>query len=62
MTLKELLNHFDNDEQYVDICNPILARICWTVGECKSNLSDSYMQTKVSSWKMTKKNTLEINL
>ena len=59
MKIKELLEHFDNEEQIVDVAHPILARNITSIKELKND--EKYMNMEISSWKMNSKNVLEIN-
>ena len=59
MKIKELLVHFNNEKQVVDIAHPILARNIASIKELKND--EKYMNMEISSWKMNSKNVLEIN-
>ncbi len=59
MTVTELINKFQNDRQWVDICTP-LGRLSETKRKILSEYD--YSNVEVSDWRVTLTNVLEIDV
>lgn len=59
MTVTELINKFQNDKQWIDICTP-LGRLSGTKEKILSEYD--YSDVKVSNWRVTLTNVLEIDV
>lgn len=60
MKVKDLLSHFENERQWVDIAHPVLARITGTIAELSKD--KQIMEMEFSKWRMTVIGTLEIDV
>lgn len=60
MKVKELLSHFENERQWVDIAHPVLARITGSIVELSKD--KQIMEMEFSKWRMTVIGTLEIDV
>lgn len=60
MKIKELLSHFENERQWVDICHPVLARTTGTIADIRQE--EQVMEMEFSKWRMNVLNTLEIDI
>lgn len=60
MKIKELLSHFKNESQWVDICHPVLARITGTMADIRQE--EQVMEMEFSKWQMSASNILEIDV
>ena len=60
MKVKDLLSHFENERQWVDIVHPVLPRIASTVA--KLSKDKQIMEMEFSKWRMTVIGTLEIDV
>lgn len=61
MTVEELLNHFDDENLYVDICMSSI-RICGSIKEMMNSTNSFIFNLPVSKWKLTEKQILEIDI
>ena len=60
MKVKDLLSHFENERQWVDIAHPVLARITGNIAELSKD--EQIMEMEFSKWRMTVIGTLEIDV
>lgn len=60
MKIKDLLSHFENQNQWVDIAHPILARITGTIKDLKTD--EQVMNMEFHNWKLTSTNILQIDI
>ena len=60
MKVKDLLSHFENDRQWVDIVYPVLPRMKSTISELSKD--KQIMEMEFSKWRMTLTGTLEIDV
>lgn len=58
MKVKDLLSHFENERQWVDIVHPVLPRMSSTIA--KLSKDKQMMEMEFSKWRMTVTNTIEI--
>lgn len=58
MKVKDLLSHFKNERQWVDIVHPVLPRMTGTIADLSKDKQT--METEFSKWRMTVTNTIEI--
>ena len=61
MTVAELLNHFDDENLYVDICMPSI-RKCGSIKEMINPTNSFIFNLSVSKWKLTEKQILQIDI
>ena len=61
MTVAELLNHFENENLYVDMCMPSI-RNCGSIKNMMDPLNSFFFNLTVSNWKLTDKNILKIDI
>lgn len=59
MTVNELVNKFENDRQWVDICTPA-GRLSGTKEKILTEYD--YSNVEVSDWRITLTNVLEIDV
>lgn len=60
MKVKDLLSHFENERQWVDIAHPVLSRMTGTITELSKD--KQIMEMELSKWRMTITGTLEIDV
>ena len=60
MKVKDLLSHFENERQWVDISHPALSRMTGTIAELSKD--KQIMEMEFSKWRMTVIGTLEIDV
>ena len=60
MKVKDLLSHFENERQWVDIAHPVLSRMTGTIAELSRN--ERIMEMEFSKWKVNILGTLEIDV
>ena len=60
LKVKDLLSHFENERQWVDIAHPVLSRITGTIAELSKD--KQIMEMEFSKWRMTITGTLEIDV
>lgn len=60
MKIKDLLSHFENERQWVDIAHPVLSRMTGTIAELSKD--EQIMEMEFSKWKITVFGTLEIEV
>ena len=60
MKVKDLLSHFENERQWVDIAHPVLSRMTGTIAELSKD--KQIMEMEFSKWRITVIGTLEIDV
>ena len=60
MKVKDLLSHFENERQWVDIVYPVLPRTKSTIAELSKD--KQIMEMEFTKWRMTLIGTLEIDV
>ena len=60
LKVKDLLSHFENERQWVDIAHPVLSRMTGTIAELSKD--EQIMEMEFSKWRMTITGTLEIDV
>lgn len=60
MKVKDLLSHFENKRQWVDIAHPVLSRMTGTIAELSED--NQIMEMELFKWRMSAIGTLEIDI